>query len=1412
MKKTPQTRLSAARRISSVLLALGMVGLTTTVSQAALTGADLGTPTLKGSHTFNVDGTITVKGGGADIWGTADAGYYLYQPISGNFDVKVRVVSLEGPDAWTKAELMVRVPAGSAPTAGDPHFATMTTRSAGQNDIGMQMRPARGGESFNPGPTTDPTYPNTWLRLQRIGASYISYTSADGTTWTTLGTNTVERTDWDAGFGGDPVFIGLAVTAHNDGDANGATAVFADFEGLPPDTAPTLLAGGNAAGFTLSVVDGAVGAHVSAITSVLLDGTEVRPAMTVATVNATTIRGTYKTTHPVYLAPGAHTLNVTVTEGGSPVDYTVSFIVNNYVSVPPSRKLQGTPASPGIAYDLYQMNFVRLGGGNENFLVNAEQQWARGYINPATQQPYPNVNDPATMQSVISSVNLNGAIDSSWLPTTGAGQIGSFQDPLFETGAADNYIPGLPGATASDPRSGTENGFKFNNIVAEMGAFVTLPVGLHRWAINSDDGFKVSLGSSLKDVDGLVVGLFNGGKGASDVSFDFVIEEAGNYAVRLLWWQGNGGANVEWLTINPDTGVKTLVNQTTGWDYRDGTPVSVDPAALKAFTSGVGTKAHIVSVLPANGYQNAATNVTVRITLANGSGAGATTVVAGQTKLYVDDELVVNNGGATINYVIPKKLAFNSVHTNILVWTESPAVVHTNVFSFRVKSFGVDDLSVPGSFLVEIEDFDYNRGQFQASASVMPYWGGHYAGLGPAIFNVDYFLSYNSADAGSQAAYRSAAAGLYQTVDGVSNFGPSFASEGAVTRPGQSTTYNLTNNFKIGWGGTHWFNFTRTIPRGVYTAAMSTSRDPAALINHTLAEVTSGVGTATQTTRLLGTFRGTPPGGWSVWGLLPMVDAAGNTTFFKLPGGQTTLRYTQTANEGDMDWFVLVPVSTVGPQVTTSVPALPGIVPRLPTIVWTLEDYSAALAPATVSLSLDGVAVPTSELAVAPVAAQPGFNTVTWTRATPLTVGKTYNYTLNASDVGGNAGGSEGTLTIGVIGITGSSPNLAHSIRRDAVLTWTLQDPVGNPPINPGSVVLMIDGATVAHTLTATTNAGQNIVSYDPPGLLSIGEIHTFSLAYADSEGNAGAPRSGTFMANYMPSTPAGAFLIESEDYDTGGGLFQAAANTMPYLGNAYSGLSTVNGIDAQRAHSADGNSLYRVVGAVTNDNPRVPMNVSMSPTNGVDLRQLRAIWADGTSWIMETNMNIGWSAGGQWANYTRTIPAGNYTIWGGQSYGGSGAADIATSVQWISAGAGTSNQTVTALGNFRAPGNQYNGGWGVSVLVPLRTDEGQTNSASVFALPGGDTTLRWTQGSGDLDYLMLIPVEEVADQPTLENPTINAGGQIVITFSNGTLESTATLPATSWTTVDTAGATPKTVTLAPPAAGANVFYQVRGQ
>ncbi|MEE8452928.1 MAG: hypothetical protein V3R99_13465, partial [Thermoguttaceae bacterium] len=72
-------------------------------------GDDIGSPTHTGSHSYDsTTGTLTVQGGGSDIFGLADHFYYVHQPLIGDGEIITRVNSVENTSGWAKAGVMIR--------------------------------------------------------------------------------------------------------------------------------------------------------------------------------------------------------------------------------------------------------------------------------------------------------------------------------------------------------------------------------------------------------------------------------------------------------------------------------------------------------------------------------------------------------------------------------------------------------------------------------------------------------------------------------------------------------------------------------------------------------------------------------------------------------------------------------------------------------------------------------------------------------------------------------------------------------------------------------------------------------------------------------------------------------------------------------------------------------------------------------------------------------------------------------------------------------------------------------------------------------------------------------------------------------------------------------------------------------
>ncbi|MCU1385231.1 MAG: C-terminal target protein [Acidobacteria bacterium] len=172
-------------------------GTTSGSVPAPWTHADVGAVGQAGSASES-GGTFTVSGAGADVWGTADAFHYVYQPLSGDGQLVARVATVQNTAAWAKAGVMIRN--STNPSAA---FALMLI-SAGKGSA-FQYRTSDGASASGVAGAATTVAPQ-WVKIVRSGATVSGYQSANGTTWQLVGTVTLSL--------GASVDIGLAVSSH----------------------------------------------------------------------------------------------------------------------------------------------------------------------------------------------------------------------------------------------------------------------------------------------------------------------------------------------------------------------------------------------------------------------------------------------------------------------------------------------------------------------------------------------------------------------------------------------------------------------------------------------------------------------------------------------------------------------------------------------------------------------------------------------------------------------------------------------------------------------------------------------------------------------------------------------------------------------------------------------------------------------------------------------------------------------------------------------------------------------------------------------------------------------------------------------------------------------------------------------
>lgn len=171
---------------------------------------DIGVGMLEGSA-FHDAGTFTQAGSGV-IGSTSDKLRYTYQTLSGDGEIITRISNLQNTGSSSRVGVMIR---DTLAANSKQIFMGMT----GSNAYRWVRRTTTGGNTSTTSSSTG-IVPNTWVRLVRSGTTITAYKSANGTSWTTVGstTNTTFATT---------CYIGIAV-----GSGSGTTLNTSQFSNV----------------------------------------------------------------------------------------------------------------------------------------------------------------------------------------------------------------------------------------------------------------------------------------------------------------------------------------------------------------------------------------------------------------------------------------------------------------------------------------------------------------------------------------------------------------------------------------------------------------------------------------------------------------------------------------------------------------------------------------------------------------------------------------------------------------------------------------------------------------------------------------------------------------------------------------------------------------------------------------------------------------------------------------------------------------------------------------------------------------------------------------------------------------------------------------------------------------------------
>ena len=638
-------------------------------------------------------------------------------------------------------------------------------------------------------------------------------------------------------------------------------------------------------------------------------------------------------TSPTFLPAGANTLGVSFKDASGTVhSNAVAFTVESYTVIPPSMALTAanvdTTASGFDVYTYKYQGYVdsasEVGLNNNVYVSELENHGLLGWPNAADFTVNWQFTGPGNTNYVEGNViDYNGAT-------------GNNGDWAAANGGAGANMPGIPpqvfpkynGTAISDGNGGQ------NDYSLEIKTVIYLKAGWYTMDVSSDDGFSVSVGNPAEwRTMRMILGEADYGKGTGDINFNFYVQTAGYYPFTCLYFEGGGGNAVEWMTTSPYPGnnLHVLLNDPTA-TIGNTTPGLLCYQYPFAKTKG---SPYIASYGPSmfrgndpvNGFSHsthAGYDAPIWANLVDGDNAITTSSV----NLWVNgakvtpQTLTKAGGTTTLKYTPPSNWTPFTTNTVTLSYLD-----RTNTWSFMVENHP------NATFFIEAEDVD-SGGKGVPAASVMPYFGGAYAGM-PATLDVDY----HRGDQANGPWYRLA-----------NNSSPAAA---APLNPNIPMQHNIDldrgvneieANYRIGWiGSGQWYNYTRTFPTGKYNVYGGISNGGSAGTGEysryaVLQEVSA------TTTNNLGIFgigtNGLATGNWGQNGgvgqaagvqLVPLTDPNGNMVALDLSGTET-LRYWLPASgtaatvagvatslqngSGDWDFMMFTPAAALPPSLS----------------------------------------------------------------------------------------------------------------------------------------------------------------------------------------------------------------------------------------------------------------------------------------------------------------------------------------------------------------------------------------------------------------------------------------------------------------------------------------------------------------
>jgi len=315
--------------------------------------------------------------------------------------------------------------------------------------------------------------------------------------------------------------------------------------------------------FPNTPIGGVIANGASESVRILLDGADVTASADVST-SGTDKTITYKPgkgTNPLLASGSTHTASLVYANGTN----SWTFRVQPYITVDATNRLDFSKVS--AADRGFQVRAAQASdtSGLANTVAARETQLAGTPVDTfSIKGPGPRGEYFLTNGVINWSIARNKKTDGT---TIGGAETGNFENSglaFWPYGnIPDTAFPGV-----------VPQGNNLQNFAEEIIGYLEFPTaGFYRFGANGDDGWRFQLNTNVNltaaNQNGVDVAPNNPnvpfsvdrGAGNQDIPFGFVIPAAGIYPMRVVYYQGGGGANFELFTYDDAvTGGKILVN------------------------------------------------------------------------------------------------------------------------------------------------------------------------------------------------------------------------------------------------------------------------------------------------------------------------------------------------------------------------------------------------------------------------------------------------------------------------------------------------------------------------------------------------------------------------------------------------------------------------------------------------------------------------------------------------------------------------------------------------------------------------------------------------------------------------------------------------------------------------------------